>query len=141
MDTSFSSQRGSCRKKSARTAQIITFCCKCVNLIKARPLNERLFSCLSGDMDADQQALHSEALHCFCIPKYVRWLSPGRMPKRVRDLRDEIVIFLRKQNFMALSEKFSQEDFNPKIAYLADIFDSLHQCFSNFFSLRHTNKF
>ena len=48
------------------------------------------------------------------------------MLKRVCDLRDEIVIFLRQQNFMALSEKFSQEDFNAKIAYLADIFDSLN---------------
>ena len=27
---------------------------------------------------------------------------------------------------MALAEKFSQEDFNAKIAYLADIFDSLN---------------
>ena len=71
---------------------------------------------------ADHQALflHSE----------VRWLSWGRVLKRACELRGEIVIFLRQQNFMALAEKFSQEDFNAKMAYLANIhniqvFDSL----------------
>ena len=67
---------------------------------------------------ADHQALllHSE----------VRWLSWGGVLKRACDLRGEIVCFLRQQNFMALAEKFSEEDFNAKIAYLADIFDSLN---------------
>ena len=48
------------------------------------------------------------------------------MLKRVCDLRDEVVIFLRPQHFTELAEKFSREDFNAKIAYLADIFDSLN---------------
>ena len=65
-------------------------------------------------MDADHPALllHSE----------VRLLSHGHVLNRVCDLQGEIVIFLRQQNLMALAEKFSQEDFNAKIAYLADIF-------------------
>ena len=85
-------------------------------VFKARPLNQRIFSCLFGDMDADHQALllHSE----------VRWLSQGRMLKCVCNLRAKIFIFLRQQNFTALAEKFSQEDFNAAIAYLGDIFDS-----------------
>ena len=45
---------------------------------------------------------------------------------RICDLRGEIVIFLRQQNFMASAEKFSQEDINAKIAYLGDIFDPLN---------------
>ena len=69
-------------------------------------------------MDANHPAL---LLHL-----EVRWLSRGHVLKRVCDLRGEIVIFLRQQNFLALAEKFSQEDFNAKIAYLADIFDSLN---------------
>ena len=69
-------------------------------------------------MDADHQSLH---LH-----SEVRWLSRGHVLKRVCDLRGKIVIFLRQQNFTALAEKFSQEDFNAKIAYLADIFDFLN---------------
>ena len=48
------------------------------------------------------------------------------MLKPVCNLRGELVIFVRQQNFMALAEKFSQEDSNAKIAYLADIFDSMH---------------
>ena len=67
--------------------EVLNSVVKCVNLIKARPLNQRIFSCLCSDMDADHKALllHSE----------VRWLSRGRVLKRVCDLRDEIVIFLR----------------------------------------------
>ena len=91
---------------------------KCVNLIKARPLNQRLFSSLCADMDADHKALllHTE----------VRWLSRGRVLKRVCDLREEITVFLWQQNFKTLAEKFSQVDFNAKVAYLADIFESLN---------------
>ena len=68
-------------------------------------------------MDADHQPLllHSE----------VQWLLRGRVLKRVCHLRCETVIFLRQQNFMALDEKFSQ-DLNAKIAYLADILNSLN---------------
>ena len=67
-------------------------------------------------MNTDHQALllHSE----------VCWLSWGRVVlKRACNLRGEIV---RQQNFMAVAEKFSQEDFNAKIAHLADIFDSMN---------------
>ena len=73
---------------------------------------------MSVRQHADHQALllHSE----------VRWLSWGRVLKRVCDLRGEIVISLRQQNFMAIAEKFSQEDFNARIAYLEIIFDSLN---------------
>ena len=67
---------------------------------------------------ADHQALF---LHL-----EVRWLTRGHVLKRVRDLRGKIVIFLKQQIFMSLAEKFSREDFNAKIAYLADIFDSLN---------------
>ena len=48
---------------------------KCVNYITARPLNQRLFSCLCDEMGADHTGLllHTE----------VRWLSCGRVLKRV----------------------------------------------------------
>ena len=114
MDTLFSPLRGSCRKKmSQELHEVLNSVVKCVNLFNARPLNERLFSCLCAEMDADHQAL---LLHL-----EVRWLLRGRVLKRVCHLRDEIVIFLWQEYFMALTEKFSQEDFNAKIAYLADI--------------------
>ena len=106
------------KKQSQELHEVLNPAVKCVNLIKARPLNQRIFSCLCAGMDADHQALF---LH-----SAVQWLSRGRVMKRVCDLRGEIVIFLRQQNFMALAEKFSEEDFDAKIAYLADIIDSLN---------------
>ena len=108
MHTLFSRRKRLFRQKNvARTTRSI----------QARALNQRIFSCRCADKDADHQALllHSE----------VRWLSRGRVLKRICDLRGKIVIFLGQQNFIALAEKFSQ-DFKEKIAYLADIFDSLN---------------
>ena len=54
--------------------EVLNLVVKCVNLIKARLLNHRLFSCPCANMDADHQALflHSE----------VRWLSRGRVLKQ-----------------------------------------------------------
>ena len=113
----FSPERLLAQKNCRKLHERLNFVVKCLNLTKARPLNQRIFLGLCADMDADHQTLllHSEE----------RWLSRGRVLKRICDLQGEIVVFLRKQNFMA-SEKFSQEDFNAKIAFLADIFDSLN---------------
>ena len=91
---------------------------KCVNYIKARPLNQRLFSCLCDEMGADHIGLllHTE----------VRWLSRGQVLKRVYELPEEIVTFLNKQNHVSMAEKFTQEKFIANMAYLADIFNSLN---------------
>ena len=64
------------KKLSPELQEILNFVVKCVNLIKARPLNQHLFSSLCADVDADHKALllHTE----------VRWLSRGRVLKRVR---------------------------------------------------------
>ena len=58
--------------------EVLNTVVKCVNSIKARPLNHRLFSCPCANMDADHQAL---LLHL-----EVRWLSRVRVLKRVCDL-------------------------------------------------------
>ena len=119
MDPLFSPQSGSCSKKtSPELHKILNFVVKCVNLTKATPLNQRLVSSLCADMDADHKALllHTE----------VRWLLRGRVLKRVFELREQIAFFLRQQNFGVLAEKFRQEEFIAKTAYLANIFDSLN---------------
>ena len=69
-------------------------------------------------MDADHQAL--------LLLLEIRWLSRVRVLKHVCNLWDEIVIFFKQQHFVAIAEMFSGENFNAKIAYLADIFDSLN---------------
>ena len=106
------------QKNISELDEILNFVVKCINLIKAMPLNQRLFSSLCADMDADHKALllHTE----------VRWLLPGPVLKRVFELREQIAFFLRQQNFGVLAEKFRQEEFIAKTAYLADIFDFLN---------------
>ena len=119
MDPLFSPQSGPCSKKiSPELHEILNFVVKCINLIKATPLDQRLFSSLCADMDADHKAL---LLHTD-----VRWLLRGRVLKRVFELREQIAFFLRQQNFGILAEKFRQEQFIAKTAYLTDIFDSLN---------------
>ena len=91
---------------------------KCVNYLKARPLNQHLFSCLCDEMGADhiRLLLHTE----------VRWLSRDQVLKRVYELREEIVTFLNKQNHVFMAEKFTQEKFIANIAHLTDIFNALN---------------
>jgi len=66
------------KKLSQELHKVLNSIVKCVNLIKARPLNQCLFSSLCTDMDSDHQAL---LLH-----KEVWWLSQGCALKCVCDL-------------------------------------------------------
>ena len=88
---------------------------KCVDYIKARPLNQHLLSCLCDEMSANHIGLllHTE----------VRLLSRSQVLKRVYELREETVTILNKQNHVSLPEKFSQETF---IANVTDIYNSLN---------------
>ena len=88
------------------------------NDVKARPLNQLLFSCLCDEIGADLIGLllHTEVL----------WLSRGQVLKRVYKLREETVTFLNKQDHVSMAEKFTQEKFIANIAYLADIYNSIN---------------
>ena len=91
---------------------------KCVNYIKARPLNQRLLSCLCNEMGSDHTGLllHLES----------HWLSKGQVLKRIVELQEEVTTFLKKQKQTSLAEQFCQEKFMANVTYLADIFDSLN---------------
>ena len=49
-----------------------------------------------------------------CCYTQLWWLSLGYVLKCVHDLREELAIFWRQQNFVALAEKLSQKNFNAK---------------------------
>jgi hypothetical protein len=56
----------------------------------------------------------------------VRWLSRGRVLKRLVELRAQVLVFLREHN-NDLYLKFECHDFALSMAYLADIFDHINQ--------------
>ena len=89
---------------------------KVVNKIKTSALNDRLFRKFCQDKDEQFQRLfmHTE----------VRWLSKGKCLRRLYDLYDTVVEFLKGTDDN-LSIEFSDRHVN--LAYLSDIFDKLNQ--------------
>ena len=94
---------------------------ECVNFIRARALNHRLFKVLCDQMGSGHLALlyHTE----------VRWLSRGLVLSRVFELCGEIETFLRERK-SPLSKHFDDNKFIGALADLADIFSSFEpaQC-------------
>lgn len=90
-----------------------------VNYVKNSAVNTRLFRQLCKDMDAD----HTDLL----FHTKVRWLSKGNMLSRFFELRKEIKLFLLAQEKADLLEACNKEGFEARLAYLADIFESLNE--------------
>ena len=63
---------------------------ECVNFIRARPLNHRLFKEFCDKMGSEHTVL-------FYLTE-VRWVSKSHVLSRVFEQRVEIEIFLREQN-------------------------------------------
>lgn len=91
---------------------------KVVNFIKGRALNSRLFHNLCEEMDS----IHKQLL----FHTDVRWLSRGKVLSRVFELRQEILVFLTETNF-ELRERFTNELWLCRLAYLADVFSKLNE--------------
>lgn len=104
---------------SPELSEVMTDIIGVVNFIKTWPLNTRLFSAICEDMGAEHQAVlfHSEA----------RWLSWGKVLSRVFELREQIRVFLEQEHKYEVAEKFSDENFLGKLAYLSDIFGKLNE--------------
>ena len=83
---------------------------KCVNYVKARPLNQRLFSCLFNEMGSDHIGLllHSEA----------RWLSRGHVLKRIVELQEEVNHLFKEIE----ADIFSRTILSKKVYGKRDIF-------------------
>ncbi len=88
---------------------------KIVNLIKARPLNARLFHVLCDELHYKQLLLHTE----------VRWLSRGRVLARLFDLCEEVLLFLSNVQ-SPLAQHMSDSSWIARLAYLSDIFERLN---------------
>lgn len=90
-----------------------------VSFLKASSLNSRLFLQLSSDLDAPSKALllHTEA----------RWLSRGKVLKRIFELRDELKMFFNQKAIRQFEALFSDKSELQKIAYLVDIFTILNE--------------
>ena len=79
---------------------------KCVNFVKARALNSRLFQNLCRDMDSEHEAL--------LFYSKVRWLSKGNVVKRVFELRGELKLFLEMQGKDDLLSHFNKVLWEPR---------------------------
>lgn len=88
-----------------------------VNFIKYNALNSRLFSELCKESDSEFETLlfHSN----------VRWLSKGKVLKRVFILREEMQQFLQDAK-PDMHAKFSDVRFLICLSFLVDIFDSVN---------------
>ncbi|XP_032742843.1 protein ZBED8-like [Rattus rattus] len=90
-----------------------------VSFIKASSLNSRLFLQLCSDLDAPSKALllHTEG----------RWLSRGKVLKRIFELCDELKMFFNQKAIRQFEALFSDKSELQKIAYLVDIFTILNE--------------
>jgi len=104
------------KKLSSDLNDVLDRVVKTVNFIKSRALNNRLFKTLCEEMGSE----HNNLL----LNSEVRWLSRGRVLKRVFDLKGVISEFLKNEEKF---QDFENESFIAKVAYLADIFDQFNK--------------
>lgn len=90
---------------------------KLVNLIKSRPLQSRIFAQLCEAMDSDYKCLlyHTE----------VRWLSRGKVLKRLVHLKIEVISFLEVEE-SDVDFDFHDEIWWLKLQFLSDLFEKLN---------------
>ena len=92
---------------------------KLVNFVKASSLNTRLFRWLCQDMESNYEGL----LFHIAIP----WLSKGDMFNRLVNLLPEVTQFLEERNKGDLKAAVSDEAFQCRLAFLADMFSHLNE--------------
>ena len=111
------------RTLDAELQSVLDDAVKMVNKIKGKALKSRLFSELCESMDANFTCLlyHSE----------VRWLSRGKVLKRLYDLKEELMIFFLQEGDDHCSDLLADDDWRGKLAYLADIFEYLNSLNTN----------
>ncbi|GMH35000.1 hypothetical protein BSKO_02861 [Bryopsis sp. KO-2023] len=89
-----------------------------VNYIKSSALNSRLFEQMCIDFGSEYKHL--------LFYSNVRWLSRGKVLKRVVDMRMEVEVFLTEKSHR-LADKFSDKLWMLKVCYLSDIFTLVNE--------------
>ena len=89
-----------------------------VNFIKGSATNSRLFEQMCVGFEAQYKHL--------LFYSNVRWLSRGKVLRRVIDLRMEIKIFLEEKKHQ-LAARFNEKHWMLKLCYLNDIFAAVNE--------------
>jgi hypothetical protein len=85
-----------------------------VNFISIRALNSKLFKAMGSDHD--KRLLYAE----------VRWVSRGKVLRRLVELKEEVKLFLTEEN-PTLADLFHCENWLCSLSYLTDIFEKLSE--------------
>ena len=103
--------------KSLKIESVMKVVVKTVNFIRSRSLNHRQFQELLDDLDSQfgDVVFYSE----------IRWLSRGKMLKRVFELKDEILNFMQQKG-QSIPE-FQDNEWLCDFAFLIDITSHLNE--------------
>ena len=88
---------------------------KIVNFIRARGLNHRQFITLLEDFDSDYSDVPYHTA--------VRWLSMGKVLRRVWDLKAEILLFLEMKGKDKDYPQLKQSEWLSDLAFAVDLFE------------------
>jgi hypothetical protein len=99
--------------------QIMPPVIQAVKFIKSSTSSSRIFTKLHFEMNAESTQL--------LLNTEVRWLSKGKVLKRVYDLHGELAVFFTEKVKIEFRDLFSQDEEFNQIAYLAGMFGLLNQ--------------
>ena len=92
---------------------------KIVNFIRARGLNHRQFITLLEDCDSDHSGVPYHTA--------VRWLSEGKVLRRVWDLKTEILLFLEMKGKDKGYPQLKQSEWLSDLAFAVDLFEHINE--------------
>ena len=92
---------------------------KIVNFIRARGLNHRQFITLLEDCGSD----HSDVLYHTAV----RWLSLGKVLRRVWDLKTEILLFLEMKEKDTEYPQLKKSEWLSDLAFAVDLFEHMNE--------------
>lgn len=105
--------------KSISMEHVMKVVIKVVNFLRAGALNHRQFREFLSDMESQ----YDDVIYF----TQVRWLSAGKMLKRVYDLHQEIIMFLHSRNESQLAAHFENSEWVSDLCFLVDMTQHLNE--------------